>query len=79
MTLGLMLTLGCAAVGWLAAFQHWIKLRQLPTRSEAGYDDASASPALAYKVIIAAGLALPLFAYTASRLFDPELFRTELF
>jgi hypothetical protein len=79
MTLGHMVTLSAAATGLITALHHWMLLRKLPTRSEAAYDDTVASPALAYKVVIVVGLALPVVAYALFRLVDPELFRMEVF
>ena len=79
MTYGLFVTLAAASNGLFAALYHWVQLRKLPTRTQPEYDETVASCALGYKVIIAAGLALPFLAYAAFRLIDPALFEAELF
>jgi len=79
MTIGFFVVLGTAMSGLYSALYHLAQLRKLPTRAEPDYDETVASRALAYKLIIAAGVALPFLAYGAFNLADPELFRTELF
>jgi hypothetical protein len=79
MTYGQFMTLAAATTGLYAAFVHWRQLRKLPTRSEPGHDESKASPALAYGIIIVAGLALPFAVYFLFSAVDPDLFHSELF
>jgi hypothetical protein len=80
MTLGQFLPLAALFAGLVEIALGWLKLRSLPTRAEPNYDESVAAQARAYRLIIGAGVALPILMFAAVRfVFPPDLAAMELF
>lgn len=80
MTIGLFMPLFTAFAALLAVPVFVLQLRRLPGKTDPGYDEAAVNAKTrAYKIIIAAELAVPVLLYIIFNLIVPEVGATVMF